>query len=143
MSRSGYDEDGDFDNWAMIRWRGAVERAILGQRGQAFFKALAEALDAMPEKRLIAEQLEERGEVCALGALGRRRGIDMTKLDPERPKQVGAAFDIAPALARETAYINDEGGPISYDESPEARWRRVRAWVELQIYKEPPDGRTS
>lgn len=32
MSRCGYSDD--YDQWALIRWRGAVESAIRGKRGQ-------------------------------------------------------------------------------------------------------------
>lgn len=42
MSRSGYTDDCD-DQWALIRWRGAVNSAIKGKRGQ---QALRGRLDA-------------------------------------------------------------------------------------------------
>lgn len=61
MSRSGYTEDCD-DNWQLIRWRGAVASAIRGKRGQAFLRELLAALDAMPEKRLIADALVFDGQ---------------------------------------------------------------------------------
>ncbi len=50
MSRSGYVDD--IDNLALINWRGAVKSAIQGKRGQAFLRALVDALDAMPETSL-------------------------------------------------------------------------------------------
>lgn len=56
MSRSGYSDD--LDSWSMIRWRGAVTSATRGARGQAFFREMLAALDAMPEKKLIADDLE-------------------------------------------------------------------------------------
>ncbi len=137
MSRSGYSDDWD-DNWGCIMGRGAVLSAIRGRRGQAFLRELLAALDAMPEKRLIADALEERdGSVCALGALGKARGIDLAPLDPEAPVQVGAAFGIAPSMVREIVYENDEAGSYWQEEKPEARWLRVRSWVASQI-KEPP-----
>ena len=71
------------------------------------------------------------GDVCALGALGRVRGLDMSTLDPDNPERVGDVFDIASPLAREIVYINDEGG--TYKETPEQRWARVREWVAAQI----------
>ena len=75
------------------------------------------------------------GDVCALGSLGRVRGLDMSHLDPEDPEGVAAAFDIASPLAREIVYINDDCG---YNETPEQRWARVRRWVESQIAKPKP-----
>jgi hypothetical protein len=133
MTRSNYDEDYEFD-WRQIMWRGAVLRAIRGGRGQAFLREMLTALDAMPEKKLIADELANENGACAIGSVGQARGIDMAPLDPEDPKVVAATFGIAPALVREITYINDEAGP--YTESPEARWRRVRAWVERQLKRE-------
>jgi hypothetical protein len=134
MSRSGY-SDYDCDNGQL--WRGAVERAIKGYRGQAFLKALLAALDAMPEKRLIPYELEENGEVCSIGALGRARGLDMPKHIEDMDDNGNFAanwisnhFNIAEALAREVMYNNDEAyNWCSYEETPEKRWTRMRNWV--------------
>lgn len=69
--------------------------------------------------------------VCALGTVGEARGISMEDLDPEEPKQVARAFDIAHQLASEIAYMNDEYG--AHRETPEHRWVRMRAWVAENI----------
>ena len=134
MSRSGYSEDCDND-WGAICWRGAVASAIKGRRGQAFLKEMLCALDALPEHKLVAENLEADGAVCAIGAVGRGRGIDMSKIDPEDKESVAATFGVAPALAAEIAYINDEAacGYWRAEETPEARFIRVRKWVESQV----------
>lgn len=135
MSRAGYSDDWDGDNWELIRWRGAVARSIGGKRGQKLLRELRDALDAMPEKRLIAEDLvNEEGEVCALGCVGRVRGIDMKAIDPEDYDQVASAFGVAPALVREIENENDEFGS-----TPEARWVWMRKWVDRHIAKEPAD----
>lgn len=131
MSRSGYSDDWCDDNSGYL-YRGAVERAIKGRRGQAFLRELLAALDAMPEKRLIAGELIEDGEACALGVLGTQRGIDMSKMDPEDAKTVAAAFGIAPSMAREIVSENDDDFGWR-TESPEQRWTRMRRWVEDQI----------
>lgn len=133
MSRSGYVEDYDCDypEWAMIRYRGAVASAIRGARGQALLRETLAALDAMPEKKLIARELEADGCVCTLGAVGKARGIDLTVLDPEDPETVAGKFNIATALAREIVYENDECG--LWKETPEARFDRMRRWVVSQI----------
>lgn len=90
-------------------------------------REMAAALDAMPEKRLIAEELEdEDAEVCALGCLGKARGIAMNTLDPYDPENIAKAFGIAPALAQEVAFINDDWGR---HKTPEERWKIVRRWV--------------
>lgn len=128
MSRSGYDDD--CDGWALVRWRGAVSSAMRGARGQALMRDLLGALDAMPEKRLIAESLEAGGEVCALGCLGRTKGIDVSQLNPENAEAVARTFDIAPALAREIVFVNDN----RWRETEEQRWIRMRAWVARKIH---------
>ncbi|MEM8499874.1 MAG: hypothetical protein AAF542_17760 [Pseudomonadota bacterium] len=135
MSRSGYIEDWGMsqeEQWATIRWRGAVKSAIRGKRGQAFLKELLAALDAMDEKRLIANELEANGQFCTLGVIGHARKLDMEAIDPECEEQVSAAFNIAEAMAREIVYENDEGA-FWYDETAEQRWQRMRNWVQSQI----------
>jgi len=123
MSRSGYSEPGVFGNWSYIMWRGAVSSAIRGKRGQKLLKDLALAMDAMETKELIDSEIEgENGSVCALGCLGKAKGIDVSNT---------LVFDIAPALAREIVYINDEARPWS--DSPSKRWARVREWIKQQI----------
>lgn len=128
MSRSGYNDD--IDNWQLIKWRGMVASSIRGKRGQKFLKDLLEALDAMPEKSLIADELEAHGEVCAIGSLGLAKGLDMSAIDPEDPPQVAEAFNIAECLAQEVVYENDEG---KRRETPEERWTRMRKWVASKI----------
>ncbi len=138
MSRSGYVDDCD-DPLELGRWRGRVASAIRGRRGQAFLRELRDALDAMPEKQLIADELQtEDGEVCAIGCLGAARGIDMSNLDPEDSDQVAATFGIAEVLAKEIVYENDESWPR---ESPQERWARMRKWVDRNIRHAPPTPR--
>ena len=132
MSRSGYIDD--IDNWELIKWRGQVASAIRGKRGQALLMELAAAMDAMPKKELIANELEtESGEHCALGVVGAARGIEMQDIDPDDPKGVADKFNIAHQLAAEIAYINDD----SFRETPDHRWSRVREWVREQIKAKP------
>jgi hypothetical protein len=128
VSRSGYCDD--LENWDMIRWRGAVASAIRGARGQQLLRELAEGMDAMPVKRLIAHELVKEGEFCALGVVGAKRGLPIDQIDPDESDAVAKAFDIADALAKEIVYENDEG---DYSETPEQRWTRMRKWVDAQL----------
>jgi hypothetical protein len=130
VGRSGYTDNCE-NEWAMIRWRGAVTSAIRGKRGQAFLNEMLSALDAMPEKRLIAGVLEFSGQVCALGSVGRARGIDMDKIDPHDRESIAGTFGIAGALAAEVMWENDEATCMV--ETPEDRFYRVRDWVARQI----------
>lgn len=131
MNRSGYIDDYDFDNLVAGRWRGMVASSIRGARGQAFLREMLEALDAMPEKRLIAHDLISEGEVCAIGTVGIKRGLEMSEIDVEDYDYISSLFGIAAPLVQEIEYINDECGPQR--QTPEDRWSRVRAWVVRQI----------
>ena len=137
MSRSGYTEDCD-NNWDLIMWRGAVASAIRGKRGQSFLKEMLAAIDAMPVKALVKGELHVKDEyagdmVCAIGAVGRARGLDMTDLDPEEKEKVAAVFKISPALAAEIVYMNDEYIGYWARETPEQRFVRMRSWIVDQI----------
>lgn len=135
MSRSGYSDDCEHLNL----WRSNVERTVAGKRGQKFLRELVAAMEAFPKRRLVSGTLRtEDGEVCALGSVGAKRGLDMTELDPEDPAQIGRAFGISSMLAQEIVYQNDEG---SYrpDQSPEQRWERVHGWA-ISKFKLQEDG---
>jgi hypothetical protein len=134
MSRSGYVDDCD-DQWMMIRWQGMLASSIRGKRGQKLLRELVEALEAMPVKRLIPNELHANGEVCALGAVGLKRGLDMSDIDPQDYEYVAAQFDIAEPLAREIVYRNDE-----YWEgvTPEERHARMLAWARSKLKENVP-----
>ena len=178
MSRAGYSEDyGDDDPLVAGRWKGALRRAMRGRPGQAFFRELLAALDALPQKRLVANVLQEAewdatgenlvpvkdGDVCAFGAVGRARGIemparlDLDEDDYEIAEEVQSLFGTTDALSREIMYQNDEGGygrrvPLpnvrmgEWDcfacmylpETPEERFTRMRNWVAACIAASTP-----
>lgn len=122
MSRSGYSDD--CENVQL--WRGNVDRAIKGKKGQEFFKELLTALDALPHKRLIQYNLIDGSECCALGAVALSRGLDVSEVDESEPEEVAAALGIRSMLAQEVAYMNDEYQLLN---TPEERWQRIRNWV--------------
>jgi hypothetical protein len=131
MSRSGYSED--CENLEL--YRATVERALKGRRGQAFLRELAAALDAMPEKVLIAEELiDAQGQCCAIGAVCKARGLDVSKVDHEDPESVARVIGVARSMAAEIAYENDEGAWT--DEEPAKRWQRIRKWVNDNLLPE-------
>jgi len=157
MSRSGYSDD--CTGWALIRWRGAVQQAVRGRRGQAFLRELIAALDALPEPRLAAGVLMTRdGCYCALGAVGHARCMDLTRIDPDDREAVAQAFGVSAALAAEIMDVNDvEGlpelvtfnfevcGPMrpweshtqlrwsTNERSGSIRWKRMRAWAVAHL----------
>ena len=133
MSRSGYTED--CDGWDLIRWRGQVASALRGKRGQDFLREMLVALDSLPTKRLIAEELEADGEVCALGSVGRARGLDMSSLDPRDHEDLADVFGVAHQMIQEIEWENDGFGT----EDPGRRFSRIRAWVVSQIIVRPEE----
>lgn len=159
MSRSGYTDD--CEGGALGIWRGAVASAIRGKRGQLLLHEILNALDSMPVKELIAHELGQNGQFCALGVVGQARGMDISSIDPEDSDAVAQAFGIAPALAMEIAFMNDEAfddhewvqveicGPMRSSQWPyerhsrtvrmpienakAKRWQHMRDWVIKQL----------
>lgn len=146
MSRSGYSDD--CENWSLICWRGAVMSALKGKRGQAFLLELRDAMDDMPAKRLTKDTLESDGEFCTLGVIGAKRGLDMSGMDAHDRQSVSKAFSIAEAMAAEIVFENDErdgdyelqadGSYKFIRDTPEARWQRMRKWVDQHIQQVTP-----
>jgi hypothetical protein len=134
MSRSGYVVDEfDGEGWELALWRGTVNSSINGKRGQKLLRELRDALDAMPEKRLIANELRNAEGVCALGCVGAARGVELEKLDVCNYDELANVFDVAAPLVRELEYVNDGDSWDPDSTTPEQRWRRVRGWVERCI----------
>lgn len=144
MSRSGLNE-ADFysveDVLQYGRFRGQIQSAIRGKRGQGFFQAVVEALDAMPEmvtsdyyqdggERVYDSIGDKDGNVCVLGALAMHRGLP-TDLDAEDHSKLGETFNIAHQLAQEVMYMNDEY--FDRGHTPEQRWTEMRAWALSKI----------
>lgn len=147
MSRHGFVdlEDLEYDHLAEGRWKARLQAALRGKRGQVFLRDLIEALDAMEAKELHAHNLG--GDcVCAMGALARARGVMVADLQEELDDEdgdhgwatevMGDRLDIAPSLAREVAYRNDECG--WQKETPAQRWRRMRRWAEKRLTTPTP-----
>jgi len=130
MSRSGYSDD--CENLGL--YRGAVDRALQGQRGQAFLRELAAAMDAMPEKVLITGDLiNEQGQCCTIGVVCKTRGLDVTRVAASEPDDVAKMIGLARSMTAEIAFMNDEWE--SPRETPAARWVRMRKWVSDNLGK--------
>ncbi len=124
--RSGYSDEIDQKDLAM--WRGRVASAMRGKRGQQLLRDCLAALDEMPEKRLVADQLVDGNDVCLLGAGGRKRGIaDIDKIDPEEHDILAGKFNVASCLIQEIEHVNDEDW--TRNETPEHRFERMRRWL--------------
>lgn len=168
MSRSGYCDDfGDDDPLALGRYRAQVMSAIRGKRGQALLRELLAALDAMPDKQLVAGELEAAGQFCALGVVGHARGLNLAAIDTYDVESLGPKFNIAEQLAREIMWVNDDHvsetksfqieicGPMTptyphfgrheqwvvvpNEQAGFERWKAVRDWTEKHITKDSND----
>lgn len=127
MSRSGYSDD--FDQWEMIMWRGAVASAIRGKRGQAFLREMIAALEAMPEKRLAAnDTVDENNCRCALAVVAESRGVDLEHFDTWDHYSVSDTLAIARAMAQEIIFENDDCRG-----TPERRWQYIRDWAQSNL----------
>ena len=131
MSRSGYTHDCE----GLNMWRGAVARGIQGKRGQQALRDLIQALDAMPENRLVSGSFSNSCGVCSLGAIAQFRGLATNDLEVEHGDEVdrdrvGQRLDISSAMAAEIMYEND----CEYQSSTaEHRWSRMRQWAEQNL----------
>jgi len=74
MSRIGYSDDESFAGEFSL-WQANCSRSLRGKRGQAALRELEAALVALPDKRLIHGAIEEDGQVCAVGAVVKARGL--------------------------------------------------------------------
>jgi hypothetical protein len=111
----------------LIRWRGAVAAGINSKRGQAFLLEMWHTMNELPERKLIAHDLEQDdGAVCAIGSVGKARGIDMSKIDPEDREAVAKAFGISEALAAEIMFQNDEQPDVT-------RFAYMKLWIEQNL----------
>lgn len=139
MSRSGYTDHYDYDLSNL--YRANVDRAIAGRRGQKFLRELIAALDALPEKKLIAESFAAGEGVCALGAVARERGVTNKLPDPELydeweiGERAAAVLGIARCMACEIMWEND-GDFRTELETEEQRWSRVRNWAVQHLNTE-------
>lgn len=132
MSRSGYSDEID-DQLEYGRWRGRVASAIRGKRGQAMLRELRDALDALPEKRLVAGVLkDEDGCCCTAGVILDAKGVpDLVNREGDDHDWIAQKLNVAPCVIQEIEWENDEDCYTA--ETPEQRWVRMREWVERRI----------
>ena len=132
MNRSGYVQQTEANRKDYKEWRGRIKTLLCYSSVQALLGKLAQALDDMPVKELIAgELISGSGQVCAIGALCQSQGITHTqvkdiKLDDVH--EIAALIQAPYEIVAEIEAINDE--KFARDPSPAYRWRRVRDWVE-------------
>lgn len=133
MSRINYTDEEDYSGQFDL-WQANCRRSLLGKAGQKELTILREALLALPDKRLIHGALvDEDGEVCAVWAYAKRKGLDLGKFDPEdETDEVGIAAGMPSLVAWKVVEMND----LIFDsETPEERYRKMLAWVDALLGK--------
>jgi hypothetical protein len=157
--RINYSEDEDFPGQFNL-WQANCQRSINGKAGQKALRELEQALVALPDKRLIAGELQTAdGEVCAIGALLKYRGIEKTEADPEEMEEVGIELGLPPLVAWKVVCQNDIEIDGRYLEvfgphhptyrfagrdmrlvsvTPGERYEKMLAWVRKQIQEATP-----
>jgi len=141
MSRINYSEDEDYPGHFDL-WQANCRRSLEGKRGQEELRVLRDALLAMPDKRLIHGSLEsEDGEVCAIAAYAKHKGLDISAFDPEYDSdEVGIAAGMPRLVAWKVVEMNDmHFGRYAFTErgaepmTPEQRYEGMMKWVESQL----------
>jgi hypothetical protein len=128
MSRISYSDDEDYPGQFDL-WQANCRRSLRGKQGQEELKELRAALLSLPEKRLIHGLLEdEEGGVCAIGAYGKHKGLDISKFDPDdATDEVGIEGGMPALVAWKVVEMND----MEFDHlTPERRYQKMLAWVE-------------
>jgi len=159
--RIGYSEDEDYPGQFEL-WQANCRRSLHGRAGQEALRRLEVALLALPEKRLIADALQNaEGEVCALGAMALHEGVAMPRDEfadgevygTEDMEEFGEnELGIPRLVAWKIVELNDEQlggmtlitneGPYRWPSekpkgwipiTPESRYEQVLAWVRRHL----------
>lgn len=137
-------EEEDFQNQGFL-WEANRDRSLRGKKGQTALRELEAALLALPDKRLIADHLESKSGVCALGALGKYKNRTI----PPEPKHsdefgewqesyeveeqmvnFGKSLGVPRLVAIEIVYRNDDNWR---GETAEERYARILSWIQKQL----------
>ena len=142
--RISYTDEEDYPGQLEL-WQANCNRSIQGKAGQASLLELEAALLAMPSKRLIAEELDNGEDVCAIGALVRYKQITPMADAEFEMEAVGVECGMPPLVAWKVVELNDiELSDHKWDSTarqyrqrtPEERYTSVLAWVQRQLKKD-------
>jgi len=132
VSRISYCDEEDFPGQFDL-WQGNCERSLRGKKGQEELGELRAALLDLPDKRLLHKALEdEEGGVCAIGAYGKRKGVDLSKFDLDTDTdEVGIVGGMPRLVAWKVVEMND----FQFDRhfTPEQRYEKMLAWIDSKL----------
>jgi hypothetical protein len=134
--RISYSDEEDYPGQFEL-WQANCRRSMRGKQGQEELRELRAALLALADKRLIHGSLvDEEGEMCAIGAYAKHKGLDLQKFDSEdETDAVGIEAGMPALVAWKVVEMNDfEFASCSFQPiSPEQRYTKMLAWVESQL----------
>jgi hypothetical protein len=144
MSRfDAYDSDYGYDEYDALRsagWKHAEAMALRGKRGLRVLKEMEHALLSLEQPRLISNYVALNGEVCAVGAYLKFKGVDISQYDGygcisgEEAAALGASAGMQRTVAWTIANLNDEHCEQS---TPEERYEYILNWVRKKISENP------
>lgn len=152
-----YEPEDTRDVLRMYAWDANLDRQIKGKRGQAFLRELLAALEALPSKRLVANELAKDGEVCTLGALALKRRTDAGEdrervladlgsicVDPDQEPDDERAYEDMEAWAKRVlacpsmlAFVIPHENDEDWRSTPEQRYTAMVMWVRSLIMEKP------
>lgn len=149
--RINYSDEEDYPGQFHL-FQANCARSLYGKSGQAALRELESALLALPTKRLIANELDNGVDCCAIGAVVRHRGLESTEFDEEAMEEVGEDLGMPRLVAWKVVEANDidnedysirAPGPNQYHwpqytpgyqlrvkTTPEERYASVLKWVQ-------------
>ena len=140
--RLDYCDEERFPNHFAL-WEANCRRSLQGKAGQRELREMEAALLALPAKRLVqGVLLSDDGDVCALGAYGRYKGLDLTSFETCDKEITGVEVGIAGGMPRLVAWAvvdrNDRlDGQYQVGTfvllTPEERYDQMLAWVRAQL----------
>jgi hypothetical protein len=136
-----YDTD-DYGELRMYGWENATNRAFNGKRGLVVLQEMERALLALPQPRLIANYVAHEGEVCAVGAFAKYKGVDLAEFealdedeaDSNDTANLGIRAGMQRTIAWTLAHMNDE---VCSRKTPEERFEYVLGYVRSMILQNP------
>jgi hypothetical protein len=136
--RISYSEDEDYPGQFNL-WQGNCQRSLSGRKGQAALRELRAALLALPSKRLIANELDDGADCCAIGALVRYKSLTPKSDREYEMEEVGVECGMPRMVAWKVVELNDVqldrrwDGMKSVELTPEERYDAVLKWVGEQL----------
>lgn len=130
MSRISYSDEEEFPGQFAL-WQANCRRSLHSKAGREALREVEAALVAMPEKHLIRGYIEDEGQVCAIGAAIKARGLlDKVDEDDYTDDTAVELLGFPRLVAWKLVELNDEHGP---NDTTAQRYERVLAEIRQML----------